>query len=130
VSPFLGIPGYLQPHKRKLNLNAKRASCFPACFKAHSLPLANRIMLSMSRYGQSSFSPTLGCFSYTRHPEGPAGKRVLSLDVGLLVAGAKERGELESRVTNILSECREAGNVILMCADRAVSPTAASCRLD
>ena len=41
---------------------------------------------------------------------------MLSLDVGLLVAGAKERGELESRVTNILSECREAGNVILMCA--------------
>ena len=48
----------------------------------------------------------------------PAGKRVLSLDVGLLVAGAKERGELESRVTNILSECREAGDVILMCAPK------------
>ena len=44
------------------------------------------------------------------------GKRVLALDVGLLMGGTKERGELESRVTNILSECRDSGNVILMCA--------------
>ncbi len=73
---------------------------------------------------------TLGCFRNTQHPEQRAGKRVLSLDVGLLVAGAKERGELESRVTNILSECREAGNVILMCAASATSPAAASCRLN
>jgi len=40
---------------------------------------------------------------------------VLALDVGLLIAGAKERGELETRVTNILAECKESGNVILMC---------------
>ncbi|CAD6250873.1 unnamed protein product [Miscanthus lutarioriparius] len=40
-------------------------------------------------------------------------KRILSLDVGLLIAGAKERGELESRVTNIIREVREAGDVIL-----------------
>ena len=43
-------------------------------------------------------------------------KRVLQLDVGLLIAGAKERGELESRVTRLMQEIREAGgNVILMC---------------
>ncbi|XP_066395849.1 chaperone protein ClpD1, chloroplastic-like, partial [Miscanthus floridulus] len=40
-------------------------------------------------------------------------KRILSLDVGLLIAGAKERGELESRVTNIIREVREVGDVIL-----------------
>ncbi|CAO2045981.1 unnamed protein product [Urochloa humidicola] len=40
-------------------------------------------------------------------------KRILSLDVGLLIAGAKERGELESRVTSIIREVREAGDVIL-----------------
>ena len=39
----------------------------------------------------------------------------MSLDLGLLISGAKERGELESRVTNILSECKDAGNIILMC---------------
>lgn len=44
------------------------------------------------------------------------GKRVMQLDLGLLIAGAKERGELESRVTNLLSEIRAAGDVMLMCA--------------
>ena len=47
-------------------------------------------------------------------PEFLHGKRVLALDVGLLIAGAKERGELESRVTKILAEAKEAGNIILM----------------
>lgn len=41
-------------------------------------------------------------------------KRVMSLDVGLLIAGAKERGELESRMTKLISEIKESGNVILM----------------
>jgi ATP-dependent Clp protease ATP-binding subunit ClpC len=36
-------------------------------------------------------------------------KRIMSLDVGLLIAGAKERGELESRVTSLIREVREAG---------------------
>ncbi|XP_006647324.2 chaperone protein ClpD1, chloroplastic [Oryza brachyantha] len=40
-------------------------------------------------------------------------KRIMSLDVGLLIAGAKERGELESRVTSLIREVREAGDVIL-----------------
>lgn len=40
---------------------------------------------------------------------------MLALDVGLLVGGTKERGELETRVTNILAECRDAGDVIVMC---------------
>ena len=38
----------------------------------------------------------------------------MQLDLGLLIAGAKERGELESRVTSLLSEVRAAGNVMLM----------------
>jgi len=42
------------------------------------------------------------------------GKRVLSLDLGLVLAGAKERGELESRVTKMLAEIDAAGDVILM----------------
>ncbi|XP_072979973.1 chaperone protein ClpD2, chloroplastic [Typha angustifolia] len=42
-----------------------------------------------------------------------AAKRIMSLDVGLLMAGAKERGELEARVTGLISEVRKAGDVIL-----------------
>lgn len=46
-------------------------------------------------------------------PTSLAAKRILSLDIGLLMAGAKERGELETRVTALISEVRKAGNVIL-----------------
>lgn len=42
------------------------------------------------------------------------GKRVLSLDLGLVLAGAKERGELENRVTKMLAEIDACGDVILM----------------
>ncbi|GJP46534.1 hypothetical protein CLOM_g5809 [Closterium sp. NIES-68] len=41
------------------------------------------------------------------------GKRVMSLDMGRLIAGAKERGELELRVTNLVAEAVSAGDVIL-----------------
>lgn len=41
-------------------------------------------------------------------------KRVMQLDVGLLMAGAKERGELENRVTKLMQETRDSGDVILM----------------
>ena len=33
----------------------------------------------------------------------------MSLDMGLLLAGAKERGELESRVTNLIDEIKQSG---------------------
>lgn len=42
------------------------------------------------------------------------GKRILQLDVGLLIAGAKERGELERRVTGMLAELQSSKNIILM----------------
>lgn len=41
-------------------------------------------------------------------------KRVLQLDVGLMIAGAKERGELENRVTKMIAEIRDSGDVVLM----------------
>jgi hypothetical protein len=47
-------------------------------------------------------------------PEFLENKRVLQLDVGLIIAGAKERGELESRVTKLIGEIKEAGNCLLM----------------
>ncbi|XP_020111189.1 chaperone protein ClpD2, chloroplastic-like isoform X1 [Ananas comosus] len=40
-------------------------------------------------------------------------KRIMSLDVGLLIAGSKERGELEARLTGLLKEVNKAGDVIL-----------------
>lgn len=37
----------------------------------------------------------------------------MSLDMGLLLAGAKERGELETRVTSLIEETRSAGLCLL-----------------
>ena len=41
-------------------------------------------------------------------------KRVLTLDIGLLVAGTKYRGEFEERLKKIMEEIKGAGNVILV----------------
>ncbi|NTS78324.1 ATP-dependent chaperone ClpB [Catenovulum sp. SM1970] len=47
-------------------------------------------------------------------PEGLKSKRVLSLDLGALVAGAKYRGEFEERLKSVLNELSKAeGQVIL-----------------
>ncbi|QQE65271.1 Clp protease ClpX [Leptolyngbya sp. BL0902] len=41
-------------------------------------------------------------------------RRVVTLDIGLLVAGTKYRGEFEERLKKIMDEIRTAGNVILV----------------
>ena len=41
-------------------------------------------------------------------------KRVVTLDIGSLVAGTKYRGEFEERLKKIMEEIRSAGNVILV----------------
>ena len=47
-------------------------------------------------------------------PEGLRGKRVLSLDMGALIAGAKYRGEFEERLKGVLTDlAKQEGQVIL-----------------
>jgi len=46
-------------------------------------------------------------------PDALCGKRILSLDMGLVVAGTKYRGEFEDRIKKILREVGQAGNIIL-----------------
>ncbi|MEO1132480.1 MAG: ATP-dependent Clp protease ATP-binding subunit, partial [Cyanobacteria bacterium J06639_1] len=41
-------------------------------------------------------------------------KRVVTLDIGLLVAGTKYRGEFEERLKKIMDEIRTAGNIVLV----------------
>ena len=46
-------------------------------------------------------------------PEALAGKRIMCLDMGLVVAGTKYRGEFEERIKKIIREVSQAGNIIL-----------------
>lgn len=47
-------------------------------------------------------------------PEGLKGRRVLALDMGALIAGAKYRGEFEERLKGVLNDlAKQEGNVIL-----------------
>ena len=47
-------------------------------------------------------------------PENLSGKRLMSLDMGVLLAGAKFRGEFEERLKSVIDEVRESeGDVIL-----------------
>jgi ATP-dependent Clp protease ATP-binding subunit ClpC len=52
-------------------------------------------------------------FAGTTVPDVLAGRRILSLDLGSVVAGTKYRGEFEERLKKIMREISQAGNVIL-----------------
>lgn len=47
-------------------------------------------------------------------PETLEGKRVLTLNIGSLIAGTKYRGEFEERLKKVVEEVRTSGNVILV----------------
>ena len=46
-------------------------------------------------------------------PETLRGKRLVTLDIGALVAGTKYRGEFEERLKKVIAEIKAAGNVML-----------------
>jgi ATP-dependent Clp protease ATP-binding subunit ClpB len=50
-------------------------------------------------------------------PEGLKNKRVVALDMGALVAGAKYRGEFEDRLKAVLKEVTEAGGDVILFID-------------
>ena len=46
-------------------------------------------------------------------PETLLGKRLMTLDIGLLVAGTKYRGEFEERLKKVIDEIKSSGNCVL-----------------
>ncbi len=48
-----------------------------------------------------------------RVPEALAGKRLISLDLALVIAGTMYRGEFEARLRQIVEETKKSGNIIL-----------------
>jgi ATP-dependent Clp protease ATP-binding subunit ClpB len=50
-------------------------------------------------------------------PESLKDKRLLALDMGALIAGAKYRGEFEERLKSVLSEVQAEGGRIILFID-------------
>ncbi|KAJ6294408.1 hypothetical protein OIU76_022476 [Salix suchowensis] len=74
----------------------------------------NPILLGESGVGKTAIAEGLATsIAQANVPVFLLDKRVMSLDVGMLIAGAKERGELEARVTTLIREILEEGNIIL-----------------
>ena len=48
-------------------------------------------------------------------PETIEGKQVVTLDMGLLVAGTKYRGEFEERLKKLMDEIKQNDEIILVC---------------
>eukprot|EP01018_Ginkgo_biloba_P003570 Gb_36602 [translate_table: standard] len=75
----------------------------------------NPILLGEPGVGKTAIAEGLALLIVEGNvPEFLHGKRVMSLDMGLLMSGAKERGELETRVTSLIDEIQTAGDVILV----------------
>lgn len=53
------------------------------------------------------------CIIEERVPAGLLGKKLLTLDLGSVIAGTKYRGEFEERLKKIMKEIRESKNIIL-----------------
>ncbi|MBA0757160.1 hypothetical protein Gotri_020272 [Gossypium trilobum] len=74
----------------------------------------NPILLGESGVGKTAIAEGLAIsIAQAEIPAFLLNKKIMSLDIGLLMAGAKERGELEARVTGLLSETKKSGNIIL-----------------
>ncbi|KAF5732260.1 ERD1 family protein [Tripterygium wilfordii] len=74
----------------------------------------NPILLGQSGVGKTAIAEGLAIsIAQAEVPVDLLTKQIMSLDIGLLMAGAKERGELEARVTALLREIQKAGNIIL-----------------
>jgi ATP-dependent Clp protease ATP-binding subunit ClpC len=74
----------------------------------------NPILVGESGVGKTAIVE--GIAQFLAGDEAPAalgGKRILSLDLGSVIAGTKYRGEFEERIKRIMKEISQAGNVIL-----------------
>ncbi|KAH7516882.1 hypothetical protein ACOSP7_000230 [Xanthoceras sorbifolium] len=74
----------------------------------------NPILLGESGVGKTAIAEGLAIrIAQAEVPSFLLTKRIMSLDIGLLMAGAKERGELEARVTTLISEIQKSGDIVL-----------------
>ena len=74
----------------------------------------NPVLIGEPGVGKSSIVEALAQrISGTDVPETLQGKRLVTLDVGALVAGTKYRGEFEERLRKVIDEIKSSGNCVL-----------------
>eukprot|EP00262_Sarcandra_glabra_P006825 TRINITY_DN1937_c0_g1_i1.p1 TRINITY_DN1937_c0_g1~~TRINITY_DN1937_c0_g1_i1.p1 ORF type:complete len:935 (+),score=186.36 TRINITY_DN1937_c0_g1_i1:195-2999(+) len=74
----------------------------------------NPILLGEAGVGKTAIAEGLAIkISNGDVPNFLSEKRIMSLDVGLLIAGAKDRGDLEARLTSLIGEILKKGNIVL-----------------
>ena len=74
----------------------------------------NPVLIGEPGVGKSSIVEGLAQLIVSGNtPETLRGRRVVSLDLASMLAGAKYRGEFEERLKNAMTEIKKAGNIIL-----------------
>ncbi|MED3647637.1 ATP-dependent protease ATP-binding subunit ClpC [Halalkalibacterium halodurans] len=74
----------------------------------------NPVLIGEPGVGKTAIAEGLAqAIIHNEVPETLRNKRVMTLDMGTVVAGTKYRGEFEDRLKKVMDEIRQAGNVIL-----------------
>jgi ATP-dependent Clp protease ATP-binding subunit ClpC len=114
----------LDEYSRDLTAQAKAGKLDPVVGRQREINRAVRILARRTKnnpvlvgepgVGKTAIVEGLAqLFARDDIPEILAGRRILSLDLGSVVAGTKYRGEFEERLKKIMKEITQAGNVIL-----------------
>lgn len=75
----------------------------------------NPVLIGEPGVGKTAIAEGLAQRIFTGDiPELLKDKKIIQLDMGLLVAGTKYRGEFEERLKKVMDEIRQAGNIILV----------------
>jgi ATP-dependent Clp protease ATP-binding subunit ClpC len=122
--PSLSSTPTLDEYSRDLTALAKQGKLDPVIDRKKEISRAVRILARRTKnnpvlvgepgVGKTAIVEGLAqFFSGEDIPEMLAGKRILSLDLGSVVAGTKYRGEFEERLKKIMKEIAAAKNVIL-----------------
>ena len=78
----------------------------------------NPVLIGGAGVGKTAIAEGLAqCIVSDNAPEDLRGRRVLALDMGAMVAGAKFRGEFEERLKAVINEIREAEGEIILFID-------------
>jgi ATP-dependent Clp protease ATP-binding subunit ClpC len=88
---------------------------YAALISALAKPEANNVLIiGAPGVGKEKLVETLAIDSFSGSLAGPVNhKRIITLMIGTLLAGAGDRSELESRLQAIIAELTHAGNIIL-----------------